>query len=163
MATGLAPNVVHIGRLARLPLTVFERSGVAGHQSLARLPGLLRFGYKPIAMSERYCSQTPCPHSFPRIPPKPAIADALRPVPKFALGCWAWMYNLASTTRRGVNANTNAKVLKAKLAFNWTALTTSYQLVPDPPSAPRMASHLAITRSIGISLPTFTVRTLASV
>ena len=35
-ATGLAPNEVHMGRLPRLPLTVFERTGVAGHQSLAR-------------------------------------------------------------------------------------------------------------------------------
>ena len=35
-ATGLAPNEVHMGRLPRLPLTIFERTGVFGHQSLAR-------------------------------------------------------------------------------------------------------------------------------
>ena len=35
-ATSLAPNDVRMGRLARLPLTIFDRSGVAGHQSLAR-------------------------------------------------------------------------------------------------------------------------------
>ena len=35
-ATGLAPDGVHMGRLPRLPLTVFERTAVAGHQSLAR-------------------------------------------------------------------------------------------------------------------------------
>ena len=35
-ATGLAPNEVHMGRLPRLPLNFFDRSGVAGHQSLAR-------------------------------------------------------------------------------------------------------------------------------
>ena len=35
-ATGLSPNEVHIGRLPRLPLTIFERTGVFGHQSLAR-------------------------------------------------------------------------------------------------------------------------------
>ena len=34
-ATGLGPNEVHMGRLPRLPLTVFERTGVAGHQTLA--------------------------------------------------------------------------------------------------------------------------------
>ena len=34
-ATGLAPNGVYMGRLLRLPLTIFDRSGVAGHQSLA--------------------------------------------------------------------------------------------------------------------------------
>ena len=35
-ATGLAPNEVHMGRLPRLPLANFERTGVFGHQSLAR-------------------------------------------------------------------------------------------------------------------------------
>ena len=35
-ATGLAPNEVHMGRFRRLPLTVFDRSAIAGHQSLAR-------------------------------------------------------------------------------------------------------------------------------
>ena len=34
-ATGFAPNEVHMGRLPR-PLTVSERTGVAGHQSLVR-------------------------------------------------------------------------------------------------------------------------------
>ena len=34
-ATGLAPNEVHMGRLPCLPLTVFDRTGVVGHQSLA--------------------------------------------------------------------------------------------------------------------------------
>ena len=33
-ATGLAPNEVHIGRLPRFPLTVFERSYGSAHQSL---------------------------------------------------------------------------------------------------------------------------------
>ena len=31
--TGLAPNEVHMGRLPRSPLTIFERTGVAGYQS----------------------------------------------------------------------------------------------------------------------------------
>ena len=34
-ATGLAPYEVNMDRLPRLPLTVFDRSGVAGHHSLA--------------------------------------------------------------------------------------------------------------------------------
>ena len=49
-----------------------------------------------------------------------ALADALRPAPKFAVGGWAWVYNSASTIPQGVKANTDAKVLKAKLALNWT-------------------------------------------
>ena len=43
-----------------------------------------------------------------------------RPAPNFTVGGWAWVYNSASTTRQGVKANTDAKVLKAKLALNWT-------------------------------------------
>ena len=35
-ATGLALNEVHMGRLPRLPLTIFKRTGVTGHHSLAR-------------------------------------------------------------------------------------------------------------------------------
>ena len=35
-ATGLAPNGVHIGRLPRLPLTVFDRSYGCAHQNLDR-------------------------------------------------------------------------------------------------------------------------------
>ena len=36
VATGLAPNEVHIGRMSRLPLTVFDREPPGGHQSLDR-------------------------------------------------------------------------------------------------------------------------------
>ena len=35
-STGLAPNEAYMGRRPRLPLTVSERTGVAGHQSLTR-------------------------------------------------------------------------------------------------------------------------------
>ena len=40
------------------------------------------------------------------------------------------MYTSASTTRRGVKANTNAKVLKAKLALNWTGPYNFLQVGP---------------------------------
>ena len=36
------------------------------------------------------------------------------------MGGWAWVYNSASTIRQGVKTNTDAKVVKAKLALNWT-------------------------------------------
>ena len=38
------------------------------------------------------------------------------------MGGWAWVYNSASTIRQGVKTNTDAEVLKAKLALNWTGL-----------------------------------------
>ena len=49
-----------------------------------------------------------------------ALTEALRPAPNFAVAGWAWVYNSASTIRQDVKANTDAKVLKAKLALNWT-------------------------------------------
>ena len=36
------------------------------------------------------------------------------------MGGWSWVYNSVSTIRQGVKGNTGAKVLKAKLALNWT-------------------------------------------
>ena len=47
-ATGLAPNEVHIGRLPRLPLTVFDRSYGSSHQS-PRSTRLLRPRSRPPA------------------------------------------------------------------------------------------------------------------
>ena len=62
-ATGLAPNKVHVGRLPRLPLTVFDRIGVLGHQSLARN----HLAYCDLATDrqkarKRHCSRTRRPH-----------------------------------------------------------------------------------------------------
>ena len=50
-ATSLASNEVHMGRLPRLSLTVFDRSAVAGHQSL------LRRGVRTPTARQRYCSR----------------------------------------------------------------------------------------------------------
>ena len=66
-ATALAPNEVHLGRLLRLPLTLFEHTRVEGHHSLARD----HLAYYDLAtdrqpVRERHCSQAPCPHRFSR-------------------------------------------------------------------------------------------------
>ena len=79
------------------------------------------------------------------------------------MGDWSWVCNSASTIRQGVKANTDAKVLKVKLALNWTGLTKSYQLVPAPLLTSRTARRSAITSSIWISLPTCPVRMLVGV
>ena len=120
-ATGLAPNEVHMGRLPRLPLTVFDRTGVVRHESLARD----HLAYCDLTTNRQKrandivrahhaltVSRVNCRNS--------ALADALRPAPNFDKGGWAWVYNSASTIRQGVKANTDAKVLEAKLALNWT-------------------------------------------
>ena len=63
--TGLAPNEVLMGRLVRLHFTIFERTGVAGHQSLARD----HLAYCDLATDRQQrahdiVSETPCPDSF---------------------------------------------------------------------------------------------------
>ena len=120
-ATDLAPNEVHMGRLPRFPLTVYDRTRVVGHQSLARdhlaycglaTDGQTRANDIVRAHHALTVSRVDCRNS--------ALDDALRPAPNFTLGGWAWVYNSASTIRLGVKANAHAKVLKAKLALNWT-------------------------------------------
>ena len=110
-----------MGRLPRLPLTVFERKGLAGHQSLARD----HLAYCDLATDrqQRAYDIVRKHHALTvsRVNRRnSALADALRPTPKFVVGGWAWVYNSTSTIRQGVKANTDAKVIKAKLALNWT-------------------------------------------
>ena len=117
-ATGLAPNEVHMGRLPRLPLTVFERIGAAGHQSLA----LDHLAYCALVTDQQpRAKDVARKHhalTVSRVNRRNfALADALRPIPKIAVGGWAWVYNSASTIRQVVKANTDAKVPKAKLAL----------------------------------------------
>ena len=57
----------------------------------------------------------------------------MRPVPKFAVDGWAWVYNSPSTIRQSVRASTGAKVLKAKLALNRTG---PYKLLAVGPYSP---------------------------
>ena len=119
-ATGLAPNKVHMGRLPRLPLTVFARTGVA-----TRVWPATNLAYCDLATDRQQCANDIVRKNHALIVSRinrrnSALTDALRPVPKFAVGGWAWVYNSASTIRQGVNANTDAKVLKAQLALNWT-------------------------------------------
>ena len=112
-----------MGRLPRLSLTVFERTGVTGHQSLARD----HLAYCDLATDrQQRANGVVRKHhalTISRVNRRnSALADALRPVPKFAMSGWAWVYNSVSTIFQGVKANTDAKVPKAKLALNWTGL-----------------------------------------
>ena len=98
-----------------------ERTGVAGHQRLARD----HLVHCDLATDRRQrANHVVRRHHALTVSrvyrPNSALADALRPVPKFAVGGWAWVYNSASTIYQGVNATTDTKVLKAKLALNWT-------------------------------------------
>ena len=95
-----------MGRFPRLPLTVFERNGVAGHQSLARAH--LACCDLATDRQQRANDIVRKHHALTvsRVNRRnSALVDALRPAPKFAVGGWAWVYNSASTNRQGVKAN----------------------------------------------------------
>ena len=99
-ATGPAPNEVHMGRLPRLPLTVFDRTGVVGHQRLARD----NLAYCDLATDRQKCANdTVRAHhalTVSRVNRRnSALADALRPAPNFATGGWTWVDNSVSTFR----------------------------------------------------------------
>ena len=118
-ATGLAPNEIHMGRLPRLPLTIFERTGVAGHQSMARD----HLAYCDLATDrQQRAYEIVREHHALTVARanrrNSALADALRSVPESDVGSWAWAYDTAATIRQGAKPDTNAKVLKAKSSLN---------------------------------------------
>ena len=108
-STGLVPNEVHMG------------TGVVGHQSLARD----HFAYCGMATDrQKRASDIVRAHhdlTVSRVNRRNfTITDALRPAPSFTPGGWSRVYNSAYTISQGAKENTDAKVLKVKLAFNWT-------------------------------------------
>ena len=95
-ATGLAPNEAHLGRLPRLPLTVYDPPNVGAHQSLNRdqlayidlATARQQRTYR--AVRERYAI------NVSRLNRRNApIMDALRQFPPFTIGGWTWIYNSA--------------------------------------------------------------------
>ena len=86
-ATALAPNEAHMDRLPRLPLTVFARAGVVGHQSLARD----HLAYCDLATDrQKRTNDIARAHhalNVSRVNRRnSALTDALRPAPNFAVG-----------------------------------------------------------------------------
>ena len=86
-ATGLAPNEFHMGRLPCPPLTMFERTGVFGNQRLARD----HLAYCDLATNcQQRAYDIVCEHhsfTVSRVERRnSALSDALRAVPKFAVG-----------------------------------------------------------------------------
>ena len=136
-ATGLAPNEVYMGRLPRLPLTILDRSGDAGHQSLAHD----HFAYCDLA-SERQqrandivrkmhaltVSRVECRNS--------ALPEVSRQVPNSVVGNWVWQYFTTSFICQGAKAGTDAKVLKTKFALTWTGPYKILAVSPCPCPCP---------------------------
>ena len=86
-ATGLPPNEVHLGRLPRLSLTIFDRSGVPGDQSLAR--DHLAYCGRASERQQRANDIVREMHALtvPRVKRRNlALSDALRRVPNFVVG-----------------------------------------------------------------------------
>ena len=102
------------------PHNFSERDGVTVHQSLARdhlayCDSATDRQHRAYAIVREHYALT-----VARVNRRnPALFDALRSVPKSAVGSWAWMYNTAAIIRQGAKPDTGARVLKAKL--NWTS------------------------------------------
>ncbi|CAB1121588.1 unnamed protein product [Ectocarpus sp. CCAP 1310/34] len=120
-STGLAPNEIHIGRIPRLPLSVFDRPTVGGHQSLARD----QLEYCNLAVDrQRRAYELVREYNALKISRverrNSSLLDAIHKLPQFPVGGWAWVYNTAATIRQGVRKDTDQQVLKAKFALSWT-------------------------------------------
>ena len=80
-----------MSRLPRLHLTIFERTGVFGHQSLARD----HLAYCDLTDRQQRAYDIVREHhglTVSRVERRnSALTDALRAVPKFAVGGWVWV------------------------------------------------------------------------
>ena len=132
-ATGLAPNEVHIGRLPRLPLTVFDRSYGGIHQNLDRD----QLAYCDLAREhqQRAYELVREQHALTvaRVNGRnSALSDALLRHPQYAADGWVWIYNTAATIRQGLRKGVDNKVLKGKLSLNWTGPFKNIAVGPAP-------------------------------
>ena len=117
----MAPNEVHMGCLPRLPLTRFERPGVARNQSSAR-DHLVYCNLATDGQQRAYdiVLRTPRLHRCSRDSPqlRPLRRSASNPqIHRWRLGARA--YNTAATIPQDANPDKDAKVLKAKILLNW--------------------------------------------
>ena len=109
-----------MGRLPRLPLPFFERTEVAGHQSLARD----NLAYCDLATDrqQREYDIVREHHAvtISRVERRnSAQSDTLHLVPqKIDVGGWVWVYNTTATICDGPKTDADAKVLKATLSLN---------------------------------------------
>lgn len=75
------------------------------------------------------------------------------------VGDWMWVYNTAATIRQGARKNTDGKVLKAKLTFNWTgtfkrlAVGTTPASTSPGDSAPSETNYSSYTLLLAFRAP----------
>ena len=132
-ATGLAPNEVHVNRLPRLPLTIFEYHYARGHQSLAR--DHLEYCDLAADRQRRAYASVREQHALniSRVELRNStLSDARKQLPIYTIGGWVWVYNAAATIPQGAKSGTDAKVLKEKLSLNWTGPFKILTVGPSP-------------------------------
>ena len=132
-ATGLTPNKVHIGRLPRLRLTVFDQSYGGAHQSL----DCDQLAYCDLAgeRQQRAYDFVREQHALTvaRVNGRNSpLSDAHLHRPKHAAGGWVWVYNTAATIHQGLRKGTDNKVLKDKLSLNSTG---PFKIITAGPSS----------------------------
>ncbi|CAB1099587.1 unnamed protein product [Ectocarpus sp. CCAP 1310/34] len=120
-STGLPRNEIHIGRIPRLLLSVFDHPTVGGDQSVARD----QLEYCNLAVHrQRWAYELVREYNALNILPVErrisSLLDAIHKLPHFTVGGWAWVYSTAATIRQGVQKGTDQQVLKAKFAPSWT-------------------------------------------
>ena len=154
----LAPNEVHLGRLPRLPFTIFE--GNAGHKSLVTPPTAT---WRPTAISARRISSAntmpsqclpwntetrPSPTHCARFPNSPLAAGR---------GC---TIRLPPFSRARKRTRTPRSPRSSSRSIE-RAPTQSSQLAPVLPLTPRTAPFSALSSYVWIYPPTFSARMLA--
>ena len=104
-ATGLAPNQVHMNRLPRFPMTVFDNVYARGHQSLAR--DQLEYVNLAADRQQRSYALVREQHAINAskiAKSNSALLDALHQTPVYKKDAWVWIYNSASTIRQGASS-----------------------------------------------------------
>ena len=152
-ATGIAPNEVNIGRLPRLPLTIFDLPNIGRHQSLNRdqqaysdlATGRQQRAYRIV---REHRAVTVSRLDLRNAP----ILDALRRSLSVTTSGWAWVYNTAATIRQGAKKDTDATVLKTSFPLTGLARSKSSPWAPLRPPTPRTAV-LSTTNSSTLTSP----------
>ena len=125
---------MHIERLPRLLLTVFDRS--CGAEPIRALTATIA-PYCDLARERQQ-------HAYELVREQHAItvarvngrnstlSDALLRRPKYVAGGWVWVYNTAATIRQVLRKGVDNKALGEKLSLNWTG---PFKIVAVGPSA----------------------------
>ena len=133
-ATGLAPNEIHLGRMPRLPFTIFERDNIGGHQSLQRD----QLAYRDqLRERQKWAYDLVRQHHTATISrlsrANDRITAALNRQPIWKAGDWVWVYNSASTVTYGTTGP-SAPPAHKKLSLNWTGPYQILTVGPAPTS-----------------------------